>query len=132
MSKVCDKVFDKTPVIKNELINRDKVSGVSVSASKELLEHMIKNGNELYFGIPKFPPSKSLYLSLFHKTKIHQIIDGESVLKQPSDTNGNLHKMWSEMITHLKDNSIAVFPLVNYLENGQNHLSVLKKVSFLF
>ena len=64
---------------------------------------MIKNGNELYFGIPKFPPSKSLYLSLFHKTKIHQIIDGEYVLKQPSDTNGNLHKM-SEMITHLKDN----------------------------
>ena len=58
VSKVCDKVFDKTPVIKNELINRDKVSGVSVSASKELLEHMIKNGNELYFGIPKFPPSK--------------------------------------------------------------------------
>ena len=104
VSKVCDKVFDKTPVIKNELINRDKVSGVSVSASKELLEHMIKNGNELYFGIPKFPPSKSLYLSLFHKTKIHQIIDGEYVLKQPSDTNGNLHKMWTEMITHLKDN----------------------------
>ena len=69
VSKVCDKVFDKTPVIKNELINRDKVSGVSVSASKELLEHMIKNGNELYFGIPKFPPSKSLYLSLFIKQK---------------------------------------------------------------
>ena len=84
MSKVCDKVFDKTPVIKNELINRDKVSGVSVSASKELLEHMIKMEMNFILVFQNFH-LQSLYLSLFHKTKIHQVIDGEYVLKQPSD-----------------------------------------------
>ena len=103
-STVCDDVFSKTPVIKNELINRDKVSGVAVAASKELLENMFKRPNELYFGIDKFPPSKSMYLSLFRNTKIHQIENHDYVIKKPQDPNDTIAQIWEEMINFLKDN----------------------------
>ena len=103
-SRVCDDIFYKTPVIKNELINRDKVSGVAVSASKELLEHMFKKPNELYFGIEKFPPSKSMYLSLFRNTKIHRLENHDYVIKKPADENDTIAQIWEEMIGYLKEN----------------------------
>jgi len=103
-SIICDKVFYRTPVIKNELINRDKLSGVAVGASKELLEYMFKHSDEVYFGIPKYPPSKSMYLSLFRKTKIHQKKDHAYVICKPEDPKDSIHRIWDDMIIFLKDN----------------------------
>ena len=103
-SLICDTVFHRTPVIKNELFNRDKISAVAVSASKELLEKMFKNSDQVYFGIEGFPPAKSMYLSLFRKTKIHQRRDHDYVIRKPKDPKDSIHQIWSEMVDFLKQN----------------------------
>jgi hypothetical protein len=103
-SLICDTVFYRTPVIKNELFNRDKISAVAVSASKELLEKMFKNSDQVYFGIEGFPPAKSMYLSLFRKTKIHQRRDHDYVIRKPKDPKDSIHQIWSEMVDFLKQN----------------------------
>ena len=38
LSKICDEVYHKTPIIRNELINRRKISGAVTTARKKLIQ----------------------------------------------------------------------------------------------
>lgn len=77
LSKVCEDVYNKTPIINNELFNKNKISG-NISAAKAkylqaLLEHSDKE--DLGFESEKFPPEKTIYYSLLKNTGLH--VNGE-------------------------------------------------------
>ncbi|NDF11599.1 MAG: hypothetical protein EB060_02120 [Proteobacteria bacterium] len=71
-SKVAEKIYPKTPTIKNELINRDRPSGNAVAARRILLYKMVKDGGREKLGIEGSPPELSLYLNLLSATGIHR------------------------------------------------------------
>ncbi|WP_234495609.1 hypothetical protein [Vibrio maritimus] len=71
VSDTADRVFNKTPVIMNELVNRNKLSGTAVSALKKLLEAMLDEEDEENLGISGHPPEMSMYISCLKNTKIH-------------------------------------------------------------
>lgn len=71
VSNAASKVFSKTPVIKNELVNRNKLSGTAVSALKKLLEAMLDEEDQKNLGITGFPPEMSMYISCLKNTSIH-------------------------------------------------------------
>ncbi|MEZ8082738.1 hypothetical protein [Enterovibrio norvegicus] len=66
-----DRIFDKTPRILNELVNRNKLSGTAVSALKKLLVAMLDKESSDSLGIEGFPPEKSMYISCLKNTDIH-------------------------------------------------------------
>ena len=63
LSKVCDEVYSKTPIMNNELFNKHKLSGTISSAKAKYLNAMINHGNEDDWGFDKdkFPPEKTIY-----------------------------------------------------------------------
>ncbi|MCV5663693.1 hypothetical protein OFN50_32220, partial [Escherichia coli] len=61
VSTTASRIFNQTPVIKNELVNRNKLSGTAVSALKKLLEAMLDREDEENLGITGFPPEMSMY-----------------------------------------------------------------------
>jgi len=69
-----DQIFSRTPQIKNELVNRNKLSGTAVSALKKLLEAMLSHEGEDNLGIEGFPPEMSMYISCLRKTDIHSAV----------------------------------------------------------
>lgn len=71
VSITAHKIFSKTPVIMNELVNRNRLSGTAVSALKKLLEAMLVHENELNLGISGFPPEMSMYISCLKNTSVH-------------------------------------------------------------
>lgn len=73
LSKICEDVYSKTPYYHNELINRTKISGTIASAKRALLNLLINNYSkeDLGFEKDKFPPEKTIYLSLLKSTGIH-------------------------------------------------------------
>lgn len=71
VSDTADKVFNATPVIMNELVNRNKLSGTAVSALKKLLEAMLDEEEEENLSITGHPPEMSMYISCLKKTAIH-------------------------------------------------------------
>lgn len=89
LSNICNRVYSYTPVYKNELINKTKVSGQVSQARKKLLEKLLNqvNHENLTFKDTEFPPEKSIYLSLLKVTGMHQIEDGIGILQQPVDTS---------------------------------------------
>jgi len=74
LSAVCEKVYDKTPIIRNELFNRQKVSSAVSTARVNLLNALLEHSDEedLGFDAKIFPPEKTIYYSLLKDTGIHR------------------------------------------------------------
>lgn len=93
LSRVCDVVYHKTPIIRNELFNRQKLSSAISLARVNLLNAMLNNSDELEFGIQSFPPEKTIYLTLFKDSGIHRQDDnGNWTLGAP--TSPELKTLW--------------------------------------
>lgn len=72
MSGVLEEVYNLSPIILNELINRDKPSSTANAARNKLLFAMMHHENEKDLGIQKFPAEKAIYRSLLRSTGLHQ------------------------------------------------------------
>lgn len=101
LSKICDEEFVKAPSIKNELFNRENLSPQINSARKFLMRKVLEFENKSYLGFEdsKFPPEKSIYLSLLKNTGIHQEFKGTFTYNPPTDTS--FRPLWDECISFL-------------------------------
>jgi len=71
LSYVCDHLYPGTPRIWNELVNRRSLSSAAAAARRNLLEHMLKNGDRPILGMQGYPPERSMYESVLRATGIH-------------------------------------------------------------
>ena len=87
LSEICESYYSKTPVFKNEMVNKENLSTPILTARKSLLRLMIENGDTKDLGIEssKYPPEKTIYLSLLAKTDIHSLSDDTWSFTSPSD-----------------------------------------------
>lgn len=95
LSVICDTVYHKTPIIKNELFNKHKPSGAISSARKNYFDALTTNFDkeELGFESTKFPPEKTIYYTLLHKNGIHVKTNSGYTLTKPND-NADLFNIW--------------------------------------
>ena len=91
LSRVCDTVYSKTPVMINELFNKNKLSSSISSAKAKYLQALVNNSDLVDFGFEadKFPPEKTIYYSLLKNTGLH--VDG-SFTDKPS--NSGIMPLW--------------------------------------
>lgn len=94
LSTICNEVYPDTPVYKNEMINKTKLSGALSSAKKSLLKNLLESWNEAEIGFDatKFPPEKTVYLSLLRETGIHRQQGAGYILANP--TNKSFTPLW--------------------------------------
>ncbi len=72
LTDICKQIYNKTPIIRNELINRRKISGTVTAARRELIQHMLENGNKKDLNIKGYPPKMSIYRSFLLNSGIHR------------------------------------------------------------
>lgn len=106
VSDTADKVFSATPVIMNELVNRNKLSGTAVSALKKLLEVMLDEEDEENLGITGHPPEMSMYISCLKNTAIHtpEAENGQH-WHHDSNIDPKLKALFDAAHNHLFDNA---------------------------
>lgn len=102
LSSVCDDVYSLTPVMHNELFNKNKLSGSISSAKAKYLAAMLEHSDEADFGFDadKFPPEKTIYYALLKSTGLH--IDGHFA-EAPS--NDGIATLWAASEEFLKTTS---------------------------
>ena len=76
VSDICDEVFSEAPILKNELINRNRLSTAIAAARTRLFERMAENGSEEALGLEGAPPERTIYLSLFEASGMHRFDKG--------------------------------------------------------
>ncbi len=89
LSNVCDSVFYQSPKLRNELLNRRKLSSAAAAARMRLIERILDNATEILLGMDatKKPPEMSMYLSALQQTKLH--LKGRHGARVTLPTTGN-------------------------------------------
>ena len=103
LSKICDEIYNETPIIQNELINRRKISGAATTARKKLIQAMLENGDKKNLGITGYPAEMSIYRSLLWNTGIHRETDGVWRFHRPKiDYKNRIIHTWEAIDTFLE------------------------------
>ncbi|VWX37423.1 putative ATP-binding protein [Limnobacter sp. 130] len=96
-SSLADREFPSTPVVFNELVNRDSLSTNAVKARKLLLYAMEKAAASENLGFEGFPAERGLYESIL-KGKIHVQSDDKWIFQMPKDDDSEdpmrLNQLW--------------------------------------
>ena len=93
LSEVCDRVYHKTPILWNELINRRELTSQGAKARRELIEVMLERSTQERLGLEGYGPEVAMYYSVLGETGIHQL-DGEEWNFQPPHKNSGLWTVW--------------------------------------
>lgn len=115
LSRVCDEVYNLTPVMNNELFNKHKLSGTISAAKRNYLMALVEHGNEqdLSFPASKFPPEKTIYYSLLKNTGLHK--DGNFT---DAPTNGGIMPLWNaceEFLNNTENKARKISELIKML-----------------
>jgi hypothetical protein len=98
LSAVCDDVYYSTPIIQNELFNKQKVNSAISLARVTLLNMLINDScvmqDELGFEHDKFPPEKTIYYTLLKNTGIHCQKNGIYTLGEPQ--TDSMKNLWNK------------------------------------
>ncbi len=71
LSDICDRVYHRSAILWNELINRRDLTSQGVKARRELIQAMLEHQNEERLGLEGYGPEVSMYYSLLEETGIH-------------------------------------------------------------
>ncbi len=118
LSKVCDKVYYKTPVLWNELINRRELTSQGAKARRELIEAMLEHSDRLILGLEGYGPEVAMYYSLLDETEIHRQ-EEEALGFYPPQKDSGLWTVWQaieEFCFQAKEKQQSVDKLYQYLE----------------
>lgn len=72
LSDICDTIYYATPIFKNELLNKYKLSSTMSTARNSFLNALLDNSGQADLAIDKFPPEKAIYKTMLESTGIHK------------------------------------------------------------
>jgi hypothetical protein len=110
LSATCDRIFDRAPILRNELINRSKLSTAISAARTRLLELMISAASAPYLGLEGAPPERTIYLTIFHASQLHRERDGIVGFHGPSEADPmRWRPVWNRIAELLETNGSMRF-----------------------
>lgn len=103
LSHVSDELYDKCPVVKNEIINQRVLSSQGSAARRNLIEAILEHNEEERLAIEGYPPERSIYESLIRAAELHvQSQDGTWCFRDISDKDPlGLKPVWSAIYSYI-------------------------------
>lgn len=117
LSQICYSVYSKTPIFRNELVNKHKISSSIHTAKKNYIRALVDNWDkpDLGFETTKYPPEKTIYLTLLKENGINlysdEIIAGYEISKKSSFVH-----LWRYSNTFLESTKDGRRPLSEFIE----------------
>lgn len=128
LSEICQTIYNKTPYFNNELVNKHKIS-TSIHTAKRNYFRALANewdAPQLGFPIDKFPPEKTIYLSLLENNGIKLFDDESSNIIEPHNDNG-FYDLWSESVAFLDSAKLSKRKVTEFVELLSNKPFKLKQ-----
>lgn len=107
-SSLADAGYAKSPILKSELLQRDKPSSNSMAALRDLAHAMVNAGEHEKLGMTQYPAELGLYLTVIKPFGLHREIEpGQFAFCDPddSDAGGSLRPAW-DVIDQAGDDSL--------------------------
>lgn len=118
LSVVCDDLYEMTPRLWNELINRRRLSSQAAAARRNLIEAMLTRPHQPTLGISGYPPERSMYESLLRESGLHrQDENGHWYFAPPSsDDPLGLAPTWEAIADYIFAPPMSIRPLQELFE----------------
>ena len=117
LSYVMDCVYAKTPLIRNELINRGRLSSQAAAARNKLFQHMLTDQAKCGLGIEKYPPERAIYRSILEAGKLHAKTDAGFAFVEPGAHDPlELSPTWAQLDELLADSESEPVTLEGLME----------------
>ncbi|KXX68897.1 hypothetical protein [Flammeovirga sp. SJP92] len=115
LSEVISEIYPNTPVLRNDLFNKHKISGAIATARIKFIDAFIENQGKELLGFPKdkFPPEKSIFMSLLHNTGMYNNV--KHIVEAPKK-DSPLAGVWSYSNEFLEDAKLERLPLTDFIE----------------
>lgn len=119
LSQVCNAIYDATPVFKNELVNKHKISASIHAAKRNYFKALANNWDKenLGFDEVKFPPEKTIYLSLLKENGISPIRENAFDVIN-IDKHSSFNRLWKvseQFLENAKSEQKSIFEFVEIL-----------------
>jgi ribosomal protein S15P/S13E len=103
LSQVCHKVYSATPIFRNELVNKHKISSSIHSAKRNYFRALANDWDKenLGFEDSKFPPEKTIYLSILKENGISPLRENRTDLLS-IDKSSSFFKLWESSADFLE------------------------------
>jgi len=97
-SDIADKVYNLSPYIHSELINRDVLSSNTAKARRMLMYRMWSHEDIENLGFSGYPVEAGLYYTALRSTGLHTKINGSWKFSSPSKSKNNINNNSSTLI----------------------------------
>lgn len=85
VSKICENVFFRTPLINNEMINKSQVTKTIANARKKVNEKIITENEKENLGLVGHGPDMSIFKAVLKRTGVYRLNKSKAILKEPED-----------------------------------------------
>ena len=108
LSFICGRVYSKAPVFNNELVNKHKISASIHTAKKSYFKALVSSWDkpDLDFPKDKYPPEKTIYLSLLKSNGIELYSDELTIISRVNQNN-HFHHLWNASLGFLENAKIS-------------------------
>lgn len=128
LSEICQTVYNRTPYFNNELVNKHKISTSIHTAKRNYFRALANEWDvpQLGFSIDKFPPEKTIYLSLLENNGIKLCDDESSNIIEPHNENG-FYDLWLASVAFLDSAKLSKRKVTEFVEILSNKPFKLKQ-----
>jgi hypothetical protein len=117
LSLICYEVYPNTPVFRSELVNRSKLSSQIHTAKRTFFRQLVNHWGEddLGFEKDKFPPEKTIYLTLLRENGLISSSKSAHLPIAVSETS-TFVSLWNAGEAYLEQTQKHRLPLTEFLE----------------
>ena len=128
LSEICQAVYNRTPYFNNELVNKHKISTSIHTAKRNYFRALANEWDipQLGFSTDKFPPEKTIYLSLLENNGIKLCDDESSNIIEPHNENG-FYDLWLASVEFLDSAKLSKRKVTEFVEILSNKPFKLKQ-----
>ena len=99
-SEASDAAYPDTPPIRNEMINRNRLTAQGSTALNRLMHLMIANGDKEMLGLDGWKPERAIYEAVIREHDIHRRTPDGYRFSPPG--RGPLHKAWHAALARMQ------------------------------
>lgn len=120
LSISCDEYYSKTPVLWNELINRNQITSQISKARRQLIDSMLSDEGKEDLNIKGFGPEKTIFNSVLLNSGIYSHHEDRWVFKAPGKKSGLYHtwKAIENLCCNAKTKPMPILEIYNTLKES--------------
>jgi len=117
LSMICNIVYSKSPIFINELVNKHRISPSIHSAKRNYFKSLVSDWDKphLGFAADKFPPEKTIFLSLLENNNINLFANEINEDFKPHNKNG-FYDLWKFSHIFLKSAKVSRRKISEFIE----------------